>query len=91
MDPVTDSRGADNALFKTPSLRNVALTPPYMHDGSLASLEEVVAHYNSGGKAHPNKSPLIRPLNLTTQQQQDLVAFLESLTDYSFVTNPLFK
>ena len=82
---------ADNALFKTPSLRNVALTPPYMHDGSLASLEEVVAHYNSGGKAHPNKSPLIRPLNLTTQQQQDLIAFLESLTDYSFVTNPLFK
>ncbi len=80
----------DRARFKTPSLRNAALTPPYMHDGSLNTLAEVVAHYNSGGKAHINKSPLIKPLTLTPQEQQDLVAFLESLTDDSFILNPAY-
>ena len=81
---------ADLALFKTPSLRNVALTPPYMHDGSLKTLQEVVEHYNSGGKAHPNKSSVITPLNLTEQEKADLVSFLESLTDEDFINNPLF-
>lgn len=81
----------DRALFKVPSLRNVALTAPYMHDGSLGSLKEVVAHYSSGGAAHPNKSPLIRPLGLSAQERADLVAFLESLTDVTFVNNPKFR
>lgn len=81
----------DRALFKVPSLRNVALTAPYMHDGSLRSLEEVVAHYNGGGAAHPNKSPLIKPLGLSEQERDDLVAFLQSLTDEAFVNNPLFR
>lgn len=71
----------DVGKFKVPSLRNITLTAPYMHDGSVNTLEEVVEHYNSGGKPHPNKSGLIQPLNLTAQQKVDLVAFLKALTD----------
>lgn len=78
---------SDRATFKTPSLRNIAVTAPYMHDGSLRSLEAVVAHYNSGGFNHSNKSSLIRPLNLTEQEQQDLVSFLQTLTDENFIAN----
>jgi cytochrome c peroxidase len=80
----------DRARFKVPSLRNVGLTAPYMHDGALPSLEAVVAHYDQGGKNHPHKSPLVRPLGLTPKERDDLVAFLHSLTDYEFVQNPLF-
>lgn len=80
----------DRARFKVPTLRNIALTAPYMHDGSLASLEQVIDHYASGGEAHPNKSPLIQPLNLTAAEKEDLVAFLESLTDQEFISNPMF-
>lgn len=72
---------SDVGKFKVPSLRNVALTAPYMHDGSLTTLEEVIEHYNSGGQPHPNKSGLIQPLNLTSQEKQDLVNFLKALTD----------
>jgi cytochrome c peroxidase len=72
---------ADVGKFKVPSLRNVANTAPYMHNGSFATLEEIVEHYNSGGKSHPNKSGLIQPLNLTTQEKIDLVNFLKALTD----------
>ncbi len=71
----------DVGEFKVPSLRNVALTAPYMHDGSMITLEEVVEHYNSGGKPNFNKSFLIRPLNLTAQEKEDLVNFLKVLTD----------
>jgi cytochrome c peroxidase len=81
---------ADRALFKTPSLRNVALTPPYMHDGSISTLKDVIEHYNSGGHSHPNKSALIKPLNLTAEEKEDLIHFLESLTDQTFVSNPAF-
>lgn len=72
---------SDVGKFKVPSLRNVALTAPYMHDGSMATLEEVVEHYSSGGKAHFNKSFLIQPLNLTEQEKTDLVNFMKALTD----------
>lgn len=75
----------DQALFKTPSLRNVQLTSPYMHDGSLPTLEDVVAHYNAGGKPHPNKSALVKPLNLSDTEQAAIVAFLKSLTDEHFI------
>lgn len=71
---------ADMAKFKVPSLRNIALTAPYMHDGSLNTLEEVIRHYESGGKAHVSKSPHIRPFELTEQEREDLKAFLEGLT-----------
>lgn len=73
---------SDVGKFKVPSLRNVELTAPYMHDGSKATLEDVIEHYNSGGQPHPNKSGLIQPLNLTTQEKQDLINFLKSLTDH---------
>lgn len=70
----------DRWKFRTPSLRNVAMTRPYMHDGALASLEEVVAFYNQGGAGHPEQDPRIRPLGLDAGETADLVAFLEALT-----------
>ncbi len=70
----------DRWRYKTPSLRNVALTPPYMHDGSLATLREVVDFYNAGGIPNETLDPLIRPLGLSDRQVEDLVAFLASLS-----------
>ena len=81
---------SDRALFKIPSLRQVALTAPYMHDGSLPSLEAVLDHYQSGGKNHPNKSPVLHPFSLTAQERADLLTFLNSLSDVSFLQNPAF-
>jgi cytochrome c peroxidase len=75
-------RAEDVGKFRPPTLRNIALTAPYMHDGSLATLEEVIDHYAAGGKMdHPNKSRILRPFNLTGSDQRDLVEFLKSLTD----------
>lgn len=71
---------ADLWRFKTPGLRNVALTAPYMHDGSLQTLEEVVRFYDAGGHPHPGMDPLIRPLGLSHAEILALVAFLQSLT-----------
>ena len=68
------------AQFKTPTLRQVSQTSPYMHDGSLASLADLVERYNQGGIPNPHLDREIRPLNLTNQEKKDLVAFLESLT-----------
>ncbi len=82
---------SDVARFKVPTLRNVGLTAPFMHDGSFLTLEKVVEHYNSGGKNHPHKSDLIKPLGLTAGERADLVAFLRSLTDEKFVKNTKFK
>lgn len=82
---------ADIGKFKTPTLRNIALTAPYMHDGSIATLEEVVEFLNSGGVGHDNQSELITELNLSEQDKADLVAFLESLSDISFIENPTFQ
>ncbi len=82
---------ADRALFKVPTLRNVGVTAPYMHDGSLPTLEAVVEHYNGGGKDHPHKSQLVKPLNLTTKEKTDLITFLKALTDDDFLGNPKFR
>ena len=82
---------ADRALFKVPGLRNVELTAPYMHDGSLANLTEVIEHYQTGGKNHPNKSEILQPLHLSDTEKADLLQFLKSLTDETFVNNALFK
>jgi cytochrome c peroxidase len=71
---------ADVGRFKTPSLRNVAMTAPYFHDGSAATLEEVVEVYNKGGIANANLDPALRPLELDPRAKRDLVAFLHSLT-----------
>jgi len=70
---------ADTGAFKTPTLRGVVLTAPYMHDGSLATLEEVVALYVRGGNANAHLDPKMQPLSLTEADQQALVAFLKSL------------
>lgn len=70
----------DRGAFKTPTLRQVAQTAPYMHDGSLADLESVVDFYDQGGKPNPHLDPLIQPLRLTLQEKEALVEFLRSLT-----------
>jgi cytochrome c peroxidase len=85
----------DNGKFLTPTLRNIALTAPYMHDGRFQTLEEVVEHYNSGGKASATVDPLMKHvgtgLNLSTQEKADLVAFLKTMTDSSFINDARFK
>lgn len=70
----------DRGAFKTPTLLNIARTAPYMHDGSLASLNDVIAFYNKGGLPNPQQDPRLRPLNLSEQEQSDLLAFLQSLS-----------
>jgi cytochrome c peroxidase len=70
----------DWGAFKTPGLRNVAKTYPYLHNGSEATLLDVVKFYNRGGIPNKNLDPLMMPLNLTGQEERDLVSFLESLT-----------
>ena len=75
----------DKGAFKVPTLRNVALTAPYMHDGSLKSLEAVVDHYIKGGFDNPNKDNRIKKLSLSENERQDLVAFLKCLSDSSFI------
>jgi cytochrome c peroxidase len=76
---------ADRGSFKTPSLRDLARTGPYMHDGSLATLEEVVIHYDKGGIANPQLDEGLFPLNLTAGEQADLVTFLkEGLTSRDY-------
>ena len=82
---------SDEGKFKIPSLRNIALTYPYMHDGSLKTLKEVIEHYNSGGRDHKNKNTLIKPLNLSQSEIEALVAFLSTLTDYNFIKNKNYQ
>ncbi len=93
---------SDMGRFRAPTLRNIALTAPYMHDGSIATLSEVLDHYaaagrtitdgpNAGvGSASPLKSALVIGFTLTAEERADVLAFLESLTDEAFVTEPRF-
>lgn len=83
----------DEGLFKTPTLRNVALTAPYMATGDsqtglMSTLEDVVEHYNLGGTAFPNKDKRVKALNLSDREKLALVAFMRALTDSSVLTNP---
>ncbi len=92
----------DMGKFRVPSLRNLAFTFPYMHDGSISTLEEVVEHYARGGRVvvngpnagdgqlSPRKDPRIRPLTLSPQGKLDLVAFLRSLSDSALVSAPRY-
>ena len=66
--------------FKTPTLRSVALRPPFMHDGSAVDLYQVMKHYEKGGIDRPSRSPLMKPITLTDQERRDLIAFMETLT-----------
>ncbi len=78
---------ADIGAFRTPTLTNIGITGPYMHDGSLATLWDVVDHYNKGGEANLYLDGGIEPLNLTDRQVDQIVAFLFSLTDVRFATD----
>jgi cytochrome c peroxidase len=88
----------DIGKFKTPSLRNVSLTAPYMHDGRFTTLEEVIDHYSHGIQDHPNLDLRLRDsegnalhMNITASEKQALIAFLNTLTDFSMVTNDNFS
>jgi cytochrome c peroxidase len=87
---------SDNGVFKAPSLRNIAVTAPYMHDGRFKTLEEVIEFYSTGVKNHPNLHPQMLHngdpnLHLSTQQKQDLIAFLKTLTDNKLATDYRFS
>ena len=84
-------RATDVGRFKVPSLRNVALTAPYMHDGRFVTLAQVLAHYDHGVLASPTLDAALRPaagppgIPLTATEQSDIIAFLRTLTDDSFI------
>lgn len=84
-------RATDRGKFRVPTLRNVALTAPYMHDGSLSSLDAVLDHYSAGGHRSPSKDARVRPFVLSQTERTDLLAFLASLTDRDFVESPAFS
>lgn len=82
----------DVGKFRAPTLRNIAVTAPYMHDGGIATLEEVIDHYAKGGRMeHPNKSIALRPFKFTQEEKQDLIEFLKSLTDEQLLHDPRFS
>ncbi|MFN7985685.1 MAG: di-heme enzyme [Vicinamibacterales bacterium] len=95
-------KASDMGRFRPPTLRNIALTAPYMHDGSIATLDEVLSVYAAGGRriadgslkgdgtTSPLKSPLVKGFTLSDDDRADLLAFLQSLTDESFTTDPRF-
>jgi cytochrome c peroxidase len=84
----------DMGRFRAPTLRNIGVSAPYMHDGSLKTLEEVIDFYIAGGRAEgvssPIKSVFLQGIDMTPEEKQDLIAFLNSLTDHEFLTNPDF-
>jgi cytochrome c peroxidase len=84
-------RGADMGKFRVPTLRNVALTAPYMHDGSLGTLEQVLDHYANGGRHSPRQDARVRPLSLSAAERAEVLEFLHSLTDRDFVDDPRFR
>jgi len=86
----TDFR-AENGKFRVPSLRNIEFTAPYMHDGRFQTLEEVLVHYNSGGKESKGKNALLVPLGLTDEQLEALRAFLSTLNDEDFLNDEKFS
>jgi cytochrome c peroxidase len=99
----TTKKPGDVGRFKAPTLRNIAVTGPYMHDGSIATLDGVLDHYAAGGRTiadgpsrgvghdNPNKSPSVRGFTLTPEQRADFIAFLNSLTDEELLHDPRFS
>ena len=81
----------DIGRFKVPTLRNIELTSPYMYDGSINTLEDVIAHYEKGGAKHFNQSELIDGFHLTNSEKNDLISFLNALTDYEFTLNTSYN
>lgn len=100
---IESDRPKDDGKFRTPSLRNITVTAPYMHDGSIATLSEAIDHYASGGrtiftgpysgigKDNANKSQLVSGFSLGASEKDDLLSFLDSLTDYSVLEDPRFS
>ncbi len=96
-------RSSDRAKFRTPTLRNIEVTAPYMHDGSIATLEEVIDFYAAGGRnltsgrykgdgrQNPQKSQFVKGFSISQQEKEDLINFLKSLTDQSALTNERFS
>jgi hypothetical protein len=78
--PIGEKSNTDLGSFKTPTVRDVELTAPYMHDVSLTTLEEVVEHYDKGGSPNPSLDPEMKPLRPTKRESADLVAFMKALT-----------
>jgi cytochrome c peroxidase len=98
LDAVSSDTGAGGARFKAPSLRNIAVRAPYMHDGRFTTLAQVVEHYDTGIQPNANLDRRLRApngapqrLNLTQQQRDALVAYLQTLTDQSLITAPKFS
>jgi cytochrome c peroxidase len=99
---VTDNPD-DMGRFKAPSLRNIAVTAPYMHDGSIATLEDVLAHYDAGGRTirrgphagvgstSPYRAEFMKRIGFTPREKLDMLAFLRALTDSTFLTDPRFS
>jgi cytochrome c peroxidase len=88
----TSLRPQDMGKFKAPTLRNIAITAPYMHDGSIQTLSEVLDHYAKGGRARRQGKTdgLLQPFEISAQEKADIVAFLESLTDRELLENPKY-
>ncbi len=76
----------DIGRFKVPTLRNIEITFPYMHDGSFSTIEEIIKHYAKGGQGHHNQSQIIKPFKITEKEINQLKAFLFSLTDTSYMS-----
>jgi cytochrome c peroxidase len=98
LDLLVKDAGRENGTFKIPSLRNIALTAPYMHDGRFKSLDDVLNHYSSGIKANPSLDKKFkdingRPkgLNLSSVEKEALIAFLNTLTDTKFISDPKYS
>ena len=97
------TKAEDMGRFKVPTLRNIALTAPYMHDGSVATLRDAIAHYRAGGRTisegefagigsqNPYKSGFVKGFEITESEINDLIEFLQSLTDEEFITNPKYS
>ncbi len=81
----------DIGKFRVPTLRNIALTGPYMHNGTVVSLNELIDVYMNGGLGHENQSNLIKTFSLTQDEKNDLISFLNTLTDETFINDPDFK
>ena len=85
------SKDEDKALFKIPTLRNINLTTPYMHDGSMKTLDDVINHYSEGIKNHKNKSSIITNRRFTEEEKVALKSFLLTLTDEEFINDEKYK
>jgi cytochrome c peroxidase len=98
LDKTYADNGKGNGKFRIPSLRNIELSAPYMHDGRFGSLEQVIEHYSHGIQAHPHLDANLKDangqpkrMNFNAEEKDALIAFLRTLTDVSFISNPKYS